>query len=198
MADQPYYRPLTQSDFFGDQRSARPLEAGTVAHGLTPVDVSRWAGRQVNPRTAGDAVDFTPSSFVTEIPLAVTSELLERGQERFTIYCSVCHDRLGKGDGKIVQRGFTRPPSLLDDDSRGFKQRGLPKVPLRTAPLGYFYEVISNGFGAMPDYAAQIPVHDRWAIVAYVRVLQISQRPTSEQAKKAASLAQKSDAEKQP
>jgi mono/diheme cytochrome c family protein len=198
MADQPSYRPLTQSDFFGDARSARPLEAGTVAHGLAPVDGTRWAGRKVNPRTAGDGVSFNPGMFVTDVPLSVTPELLERGQERYTIYCSVCHDRLGTGDGKIVQRGFTRPPSLLDDDSRGFKLRGLPRVPLREAPLGYFYEVISNGFGAMPDYAAQIPAHDRWAIVAYVRVLQISQRPTPEQTKKAASRARKSDPEKQP
>ncbi len=197
MANQPAYRPLTPSDFFADNRSARPREPGTVAHGLPPVETTRWAGRKQTNRPDGGGVYFTPADFIDDVPMPVTIELLERGKDRFTVYCSVCHDRLGTGDGKIVQRGFTRPPSLITDNSRGFKLRGQPNVPLIGVPLGYIYEVITNGFGAMPDYSPQIPVHDRWAITAYVRALQISQRPTPEQEKKAA-LVRKTDPEKRP
>ena len=99
---------------------------------------------------------------------------MERGQERFTIFCAVCHDPIGNGNGKIVQRGYTRPPSYVTDYSRGFERRGI-KVKLRDVPVGYYFEVVSKGYGAMPDYAAQIPPRDRWAIIAYIRALQLSQ-----------------------
>jgi mono/diheme cytochrome c family protein len=99
------------------------------------------------------------------MPFPVTEEVLQRGRERFNIYCSPCHSRLGDGNGMIVQRGFQHPPSYHTDR-------------LRKAPLGYFFEVMTQGFGAMPDYAEQVPPRDRWCIVAYIRALQLSQNAT--------------------
>jgi mono/diheme cytochrome c family protein len=110
----------------------------------------------------------------TTFPFPVTAELLERGQQRFAIFCAVCHDSTGNGNGKIVQRGYTHPPSYITDNSRGFERRGI-KVRLRDVPVGYYFEVVSKGYGAMPDYAAQVPPRDRWAIIAYIRALQLSQ-----------------------
>jgi mono/diheme cytochrome c family protein len=146
---QPKMKPLRQSDFFADGRGSRPLIPGTIARGQLREDAYFYTG-MVNGREG----DF--------MPVPVTKELLERGQERFNIYCAPCHSRTGDGQGMIVQRGYRRPPSYHD-----------PK--LLNAPLGHFYDVISNGFGAMPDYAAQVAPHDRWAIVAYIRALQLSQ-----------------------
>jgi mono/diheme cytochrome c family protein len=104
-------------------------------------------------------------NLVETLPFPVTRTLLERGHERYEIYCAPCHDRVGSGQGMVVRRGFRRPPSLHIDR-------------LREAPIGHFFDVISNGFGAMPDYAAQIPPRDRWAIAAYIRALQLSQHAT--------------------
>src|SRR5690606_27129966 len=101
-------------------------------------------------------------NYIAEVPLPINRELLERGQERFNIYCSVCHARTGEGDGMIVQRGFRRPPTFHSDR-------------LRNAPAGHYFDVITNGFGAMPNYRVQVSPRDRWAIVAYIRVLQMSQ-----------------------
>jgi mono/diheme cytochrome c family protein len=100
--------------------------------------------------------------------------MLRRGRERFDIFCSECHGRAGDGDGMIVRRGFTRPPNFATDESRGFKLRGV-KMKLTEVPVGYMFDVVTNGFGAMPDYASQIPPRDRWAIITYVRALQLSQ-----------------------
>jgi len=99
---------------------------------------------------------------VDKFPFAITPEILDRGQERFQIYCSVCHGMTGHGDGMIVRRGFRKPPSYHE-------QR------LREAPVGHFFDVVTNGWGAMPSYASQVPVRDRWAIIAYIRALQLSQ-----------------------
>src|SRR5208337_2714338 len=143
MHDQPRFKPLARSDFYSDMRSARPPVEGTVARGQWHEDSYFYTGKVGNQ--PGDA-----------IPFPVTQEVLARGQERFNIYCSPCHSRLGDGNGMIVQRGFRPPPSFHTDR-------------LRKAPLGYFYGVISDGFGAMPEYASQIPPRDRWDIVAYVR-----------------------------
>jgi mono/diheme cytochrome c family protein len=153
MHDQPKYIPLRPSDFFTDGRSERPLIDGTVARGHLNDDVAFYTGK---------AADGT---FVNEFPFPVTRDVIMRGQERFNIYCTPCHDRLGNGLGKIVQRGYRRPPSYHIDR-------------LRQVPHGYIYDVITNGFGAMPDYAAQIQPADRWAIVAYVRALQLSHNAT--------------------
>jgi len=149
MQDQPKYIPLRPSSFFADGRSERPLVEGTVARGHLNADAALYTGK-------------SGENFVGTFPLPVTRELLERGRQRFNIYCSPCHDRLGTGLGMIVRRGYRQPPSYHIDR-------------LRQAPVGYIFDVISNGFGAMPDYAAQIEPHDRWAIVAWVRVLQLSQ-----------------------
>ncbi len=145
MADQPKYKPLTASSFFDDGRSARPLVEGTVARGSLE----------------DDRLKVPPNA--DTFPFPITREVLERGRERFNIYCSVCHGRLGDGNGMIPRRGFRHPPSYHSDK-------------LRAAPVGHFFDVITNGFGAMPDYAAQVPPRDRWAIIAYIRALQLSQR----------------------
>ncbi|MGA3235125.1 MAG: cytochrome c [Bryobacteraceae bacterium] len=149
MHNQPKYIPLRPSDFFGDGRSERPLIEGTVARGHLDDDTAYYTGRGPD------------GQFVNEFPFAVTRDVVERGQERFNIYCAPCHDRLGNGNGKIVRRGYRHPPSYHIDR-------------LRQVPNGYIYDVISSGFGAMPDYAAQIQPPDRWAIVAYVRALQLA------------------------
>jgi mono/diheme cytochrome c family protein len=110
--------------------------------------------------------------YSSALPLPLTEELLQRGQERFEIYCAVCHGFDGKGNGRIVQRGYTAPPNYMTDLSRGFERRGI-RIRLRDIPIGYIFEVISKGYGAMPDYESQVPPQDRWAIAAYVRALQI-------------------------
>jgi hypothetical protein len=152
MHDQPKYKPLAESSFFDDQRASRPLLPGTVAYGHLREDARFYTGKEgVDP--------------VTTFPLPITRAVLERGRERFNIFCTPCHGRLGAGLGMVVLRGLRRPPSYHIDR-------------LRAAPVGYFYDVISNGFGAMQDYSAQIEPRDRWAIVAYIRVLQRSQNAT--------------------
>ncbi|HSP06563.1 MAG TPA: cytochrome c [Acidobacteriota bacterium] len=153
MHDQAKYEPLEQSQFWGDDRSSRPVVEGTVARGQLREDTHLYTGKE-------------GTAYVTEFPLPVTTELMARGQQRFNIYCTPCHDTTGSGNGMIVQRGFKRPPSYHIDR-------------LRQAPVGYFYDVITNGFGAMAGYADQVPVRDRWAIVAYVRALQLSQHATT-------------------
>jgi mono/diheme cytochrome c family protein len=163
MHDQPKYKPLRESDFFADKRASRPLVAGTVARGSLREDVLLYTGKLESGM---------PSD---QLPMPLTAELLGRGRVQFETYCTPCHGRTGAGDGMIVQRGFKRPSSYHVNR-------------LRMMPVGYFYDVITNGFGAMSDYSAQVTVKDRWAIAAYVRVLQLSQYapvdvvPTAERA----------------
>jgi cytochrome c553 len=152
MASQPHVYPLQPSAVFADGQSARPKVFGTVPSGYTRNNV------RVPPARA-----FDPNA--QELPFPLTREVLERGQERFNIYCAVCHARTGEGDGQIVRRGFSRPPSYHIDR-------------LRAAPLGHFFDVMTNGYGAMPRYDAQISVNDRWAIAAYIRALQLSRDAT--------------------
>ena len=152
MQDQPRFKPLAMSDFYTDLRSARPPVEGTVARGQLHADSYFYTGR----------VGSSPGDYM---PFPVTQAVLDRGRERFDIYCSPCHSRLGDGNGMVPQRGFRRPPSYHTER-------------LRKAPLGYFFDVMTNGFGAMPDYRSQIPEHDRWCIVAYIRALQLSQNAT--------------------
>jgi mono/diheme cytochrome c family protein len=152
MHDQPKYIPLRESTFFNDERSARPLVEGTVARGQLHDDELLYSGK-----VKGDDA--------TVFPFAVDARVMARGQERFDIYCAPCHGRTGQGDGMIVRRGYRHPPSLHQDR-------------LRTAPAGHFFDVITNGFGAMPDYAVQVRAEDRWAIVAYIRALQLSEHAT--------------------
>jgi mono/diheme cytochrome c family protein len=194
MAHQPSYRPLRPSTFFEDGMSSRPQVQGTVARGQLQEDVllhtGRWPAevqitRQAmgvvgtaagNPISAANWA-FEQPNYADTFPFAITRKELDRGQQRFNIYCAVCHDRTGKGEGMIVQRGFTKPPSYHTDWSRGYKLKGIDQK-LRDAPAGYYFEVISKGLGAMPDYAEQVSVEDRWKIIAYIRALQLSQRAT--------------------
>ncbi|MEO7650714.1 MAG: cytochrome c [Bryobacteraceae bacterium] len=149
MHDQPKYGALERSAFFEDGRASRPLPQGVVARGFLREDVHLYTGM------IGDKP-------VTTFPFPITREVLARGRDRFNIYCTPCHDQLGNGLGMIVRRGLRQPPSYHIDR-------------LREAPPGHFYDVITNGFGAMQDYSAQIVPEDRWAIVAYIKVLQRSQ-----------------------
>jgi len=151
MHDQPKYVPLRPSDFFADGRSARPIPEGTVSRGNLKEDTLYYTGK---------GADGKPSN---QFPMPVTKELILRGEQRYNIYCTPCHDRTGNGNGMIVRRGYRRPPTYHSDR-------------MREQPNGYYYDVITNGFGAMPDYAAQIQPQDRWAIVAYIRALQLSQQ----------------------
>jgi mono/diheme cytochrome c family protein len=148
MRDQPRYEAQEESAFFANGQSDRPLIAGTVARGQLDADDEVHTGK----------VD---GRFSKQIPIPVDRALLERGHERFNIYCAPCHDRTGKGDGIIVQRGFRLPPTFHQDR-------------LRQAPDGHYFDVMTNGFGVMPRYAVQLTPQDRWAIVAYIRALQLS------------------------
>jgi mono/diheme cytochrome c family protein len=180
MAKQPVGRPLTGMPESPSGGSARPLEPGVVPRGSLADSYEVRTGRR--PGTDADA--FSRDVFVDKVPIDVSLELVERGRERFNIFCAECHGRLGDGNGKIPQRGFARPPSYYDDLSRGFKVRGID-IPLTEVPDGYVFEVISRGFGAMADYSAQVPVHDRWAITTYIRALQKSGKPSPDDVKKA-------------
>lgn len=158
MQNQPKFIPLRSNTFFPDQRSARDPVPGTVARDQLDEDTYFFTGKHGN---------VLGNELPDEIKKEVSKQedlhhFLLHGQERYTIYCTPCHARVGDGRGMIVQRGYKQPPSFHE-------QR------LRNAPLGHFFDVMSNGFGAMPDYAAQIKPADRWAIAAYIRVLQRSQ-----------------------
>lgn len=153
MRDQPRFEPLEKDTFFSNDMSSRPLVPGTVARGHLNEDTAFMTGKEPN------------GEFVVQVPLELNRKLLDRGRERYTIYCTPCHDRTGSGNGMIVQRGFRRPPSFHLER-------------LREAPAGHFYDVMTKGFGSMPSYAVQIEPRDRWAIVAYVRALQLSQNAT--------------------
>ena len=149
MHNQPKYIPLRDSEFFVNGSSARPLPEDTVARGTLEDDAAFYTGKE----------NGQP---VSELPIPLTQALVDRGEQRFNIYCSPCHDRSGNGQGMIVRRGYKQPPSYHIDR-------------LRQAPIGHFFDVMTNGFGAMPDYRAQVPPRDRWAIAAYIRVLQLSE-----------------------
>jgi mono/diheme cytochrome c family protein len=149
MQDQPKFIPLRESTFYEDQRSARPLVPGTVARGQLHEDTLMYTGKV-------GGMDSTV------FPFPIDDRIMARGQERFNIYCSPCHGRTGQGDGMVVRRGYRHPPTYHQDR-------------LREAPVGHFFDVMTNGFGVMPDYAVQINVEDRWAIVAYIRALQLSE-----------------------
>jgi mono/diheme cytochrome c family protein len=152
MQDQPKFFPQRGTDFYADGRSVRPQVENTVARGQLHENGYFYTGL-INGKE-GDG-----------IPFPATLEVLERGQERYNVYCTPCHSRVGNGVGMIVQRGY-------------MKAGNFNTVRLETAPLGHFFHVISNGYGAMPDYSAQIVPEDRWAIVAYIRALQLSQKAT--------------------
>ncbi len=152
MHDQPKYDRFKPSAFFDDGRTVRPIPANTIARGeLKDTDEIHTGAKN--------------GAFLETIPVPVNLDVLNRGWERFEIYCTPCHGYLGDGDGMIARRGFMSPPNLHSDR-------------VRQLPPGYVYQVIANGYGAMPDYGTQIAVNDRWAIVAYLRALELSQNAT--------------------
>jgi len=152
MHDAPRYEPLEANTFFANGSASRMLVANTVARGQLNEDRHLYEG----------VVDGRPAQ---TFPMPVTADVMARGHERYDVFCSPCHGRTGVGNGMIVERGFRRPPSFHDDR-------------LRNAPVGYYFDVMTHGFGAMQDYAAQVPVADRWAITAYIRALQTSRAAT--------------------
>jgi mono/diheme cytochrome c family protein len=178
MQDQPKAKPFRSSSFFKDGLASRQPVEGTVARGWLREDKELYTGKKIaaSPATASSsAAASVPTANasasqvaaaypddVDKFPFPITTDILNRGQERFQIYCSVCHGMTGEADGMIVRRGFRKPPSYHE-------QR------LREAPVGHFFDVVTNGWGAMPSYASQVPVRDRWAIIAYIRALQLSQ-----------------------
>jgi mono/diheme cytochrome c family protein len=178
MARQPAPRPLASTPFFREGRSARQLEPGVTPRGYLRDDDELYRGVKPGPGPGlpewfaqlGSAVPRAPN-YTTEFPFAITDEVMERGRVRYNVYCAVCHDRVGTGYGRIVMRGYIKPPSF-----HGKR--------LTDAPEGYFFQVISDGHGAMPAYADQIPPQDRWAIIAYVRALQFSQDVTKDKVDK--------------
>jgi mono/diheme cytochrome c family protein len=149
---QPRYDPLAASSFFPDGRSERPMIPGTVPHGMLRTDELRYTGK----------INGVPAN---EFPFPITRAGLERGRERFNIYCTPCHDYTGSGHGIMVQRGFQQPPSYHSER-------------LRNMPVGHFFDVITNGYGAMYSYAGRVEPDDRWRIAAYIRALQLSQNAT--------------------
>jgi mono/diheme cytochrome c family protein len=157
---QPRYNPEAETNFFGDGRSARPTIEDTVARGQLHVDEARYTGKQ-----NGKDIEF--------FPIQITQADVERGQQRFNIYCSPCHGLAGNGHGMIVSRGLRQPPSYMD-----------PR--LMTAPVGHFFDVMTNGYGAMYSYASRVAVDDRWRIAAYIRALQLSQNAPADVAQQAA------------
>lgn len=152
MTDDGRIKPMEKSPFFEDGASARPLVEGTIPRGFLKDSSAYYTG-------------IENGEDVKQIPIPVTRELIERGQQRFNIYCSVCHSRTGEGNGIVVQRGFTKPPSYFDDR-------------LMKAHPGHFFRVMSNGFGDMASYRDVLDEHDRWAIVSYIRTLQRSHQAT--------------------
>ncbi len=159
MRDQPKYQPLESSSFFADGKASRDLVEGTIPRGGLRVDEHLYTG-------------MVDGKLAESFPFEVDEAVLKRGQERFNIYCSVCHDQLGYGNGMVVQRGFKQPTSFHDER-------------LINSPDGYFYFVMTNGFGLMSAYDYQITPHDRWAIVAYIRTLQQSQNVDLQEAPEA-------------
>jgi mono/diheme cytochrome c family protein len=177
MQDQPRYKYYKQSEFFADKRASRDRVEGTVARGHLNLDKAFYTGKIDNPNpnaqvqtetnAAGNTIVSSFPNDITEFPMPITKELIDRGQERYNIYCIVCHGPVGRGDGMVVRRGFSAPPTYHDDR-------------LRNAPVGHFYDVITNGWGKMNSYSHQVQPADRWAIVAYIRALQAGQtEPTA-------------------
>jgi mono/diheme cytochrome c family protein len=179
MQDQPKMKPYRSSVFFKDGLSSRPLVEGTVPRGFLKEDTEFFTGKKrgraqsisgtqpVSAHSPGATQNTLTGAAaypddVEVFPLTVTSETVSRGKERYEIFCSACHGLTGNGDGMIVRRGFRRAASFNDDR-------------LRQAPVGHFFDAMTNGWGAMPAYATQIPAQDRWAIIAYIRALQLSQ-----------------------
>ncbi|MBK8304583.1 MAG: cytochrome c [Chloracidobacterium sp.] len=174
MQDQPRYKVYKKSEWFKDGLSTRDQVAGTVARGHLQDNKAFYTGKIENPdlnavvtstvTAAGNTLVTSFPNDIDEFPIPVTKELVDRGQDRYNNHCIVCHGPVGNGDGMVVRRGFPKPPTYHDDR-------------LRNAPVGHFFDVMTNGWGRMSSYSYQIQPADRWAIVAYIRALQVSQNP---------------------
>jgi mono/diheme cytochrome c family protein len=179
MYDQAKVKALSEGEFFPNGQNARPLPPDTIARGFLREDKAMYAG--LGP----------DGKFVAQLPVPLTRELMDRGHQRFDIFCSPCHGKQGTGLGMIVERGFKQPSSFHTDR-------------LREQPIGYFFDVMTQGFGQMSSYASQVPPEDRWAIAAYLRALQLSQHammadlPADDRAKVLASGAPKSNKHEHP
>jgi len=199
MQDQPKAIPYRESNFFRDGNASRQLLPGTVPRGYLRADREFYLGKKANSgqqaapvttqpaggqatappialpaQSASATASASPAALypddVENFPILITRKDLDRGQERYQIFCSVCHGATGNGDGMIARRGFNKPlPASYNQDR------------LRQAPVGHFFDATTNGWGAMPSYASQIPVEDRWKIIAYIRALQLSQMPAQAQ-----------------
>jgi mono/diheme cytochrome c family protein len=185
MQDQPRMKPFRSTSFFSNGLSSRPPVAGTVPRGFLRADKAFFTGKKntlsgtsgvssPTPSTGGQQQASYPDD-IEEFPLPITQETVVRGRERYEIFCSACHGLTGNGDGMIVRRGYRRAASFHTD-------------ALRQAPVGHYFDAITNGWGAMPSYAAQIPPGDRWAIVAYVRALQLSNQTQQAQSSAPATI----------
>jgi len=182
MQDQPKVKAYRQNPFYRDGVSARPPVEGTVPRGYLRADREYYLGKKASagrqpaapptgaqtPAAPGPSAALYPDDVET-FPFPITKKGLDRGQERYQIFCSVCHGATGNGDGMIARRGFNKPSPASYHQDR-----------LRQAPVGHFFDVMTNGWGAMPSYASQIPVEDRWKIIAYIRALQLSQMPAEQ------------------
>jgi mono/diheme cytochrome c family protein len=175
MQDQPKMKPFRGTTFFGDGLSGRQPIEGTIPRGFLRSDTALFTGKKTKTPGATATPETQPGTGaqsntypddVDTFPFPITMDIVKRGRERYDIFCSACHGLTGNGDGMVVRRGFRRAASFNDDR-------------LRQAPVGHFFDAITNGWGAMPAYAPQIPVQDRWAIVAYIRALQASQQNTA-------------------
>jgi mono/diheme cytochrome c family protein len=156
MVNQQHLKPLTEETFFKDGSGARPIPPHAIARGQLHEDQQFFEGK-------------LGGQLVTTFPASVTRQMIEHGRQSFDIYCAVCHGRTGEGDGMIVQRGFPAPPSLHEER-------------LRKAPVGHFFDVITNGYGIMYPYASRVTTDERWDIIAYIRALQLSQHATLDDA----------------
>ena len=178
MQDQPKAIAYRENTFFRDGLSSRTLIPGTVPRGYLRADREFYLGKKANSGTTAtqtgsattSAAPANPASLypddVETFPIPITKQDIDRGQQRYDIFCSVCHGATGNGDGMIARRGFNKPlPASFNQDR------------LRQAPVGHFFDAMTNGWGAMPSYATQIPVEDRWRIIAYIRALQLSEMP---------------------
>lgn len=164
MQDQPKMKPYRSSSFFGDGLSSRPPVEGTIPRGYLRSDKELYTGKKSASSVSPAPSTTSPYADDTDtFPFPITAEIVQRGRERYEIFCTACHGKTGYGDGMIVRRGFRQAASFHDDR-------------LRQAPVGHFFDAITNGWGAMPSYSAQVPVRDRWAIIAYIRALQLSQQ----------------------
>jgi len=170
MSDQPkFYKPYKETAMFADGTTARPIPEFTIARGHLALEKDLYTGMKAGP----DGKFNVPIDY---IPIAITKDDLLRGQQKFDIYCAVCHGKLGDGAGMIITRGMVRPPSLVRLDHPPTDPAAYTRyVNVQRAPVGHYFDVMTNGYGVMYSYNDRVAVYDRWCIAAYIKALQLSQ-----------------------